>query len=106
MTSINCFINAEEAMCEYEQRFEEIYLEKALDFYNQVIAKDVAYGEAYYKRSFVYGLLEEYDSQLKDLDMAIIIFEDKLKQTPDNEEILFNLGMAYRHYYSFMHGTI
>ncbi len=79
MTSINFFAKAEHAMREYEQCFKESHLKEALDFYSRAIAKDVTQGEAYYKRSFVYGLLEDYDNQNKDLDMAVRIFEDKSK---------------------------
>lgn len=100
MTSIIFFAKAEHAMREYEQCFKENHLEEALDFYSRAIAKDASYGEAYYKRSFVYGLLEDYDNQNKDLDMVVRILEDKSKQAPNNEDILYNLGMTYRHYYS------
>jgi hypothetical protein len=55
MTSINCFSKAEEVMCEYDNCYEETYLEKAFDFYSRAIAKDATHGEAYYKRSFVYA---------------------------------------------------
>lgn len=100
MTSIIFFAKAEHAMREYEQCFKESHLEEALDFYSRAIAKDATHGEAYYKRSLVYGLLEDYDNQDKDLDMAVRILEVKSKQAPNNEDILYNLGMTYRHYYS------
>ncbi len=100
MTSINFFTKAEQAIREYKQCFRESCLEEALDFYSRAITHNATHGEAYYKRSLVYGLLEDYDNQDKDLDMAVRIFEDKSKQTSNNEDILYNLGMTYRHYYS------
>lgn len=100
MRNTTFFFKAEHAMQEYEKGFKESYLEDALNFYSCAIAEDATYGEAYYNRSFVYGLLEDYDNQNKDLGMAVRSFEDKLKLTPNNEEILYNLGMTYRHYYS------
>ena len=65
MTSVDYFIEAEKAMREYAQCCKDDYLDKALALYNQAILKNGAYGEAYYHRARVYGLLEDYDNQHK-----------------------------------------
>jgi tetratricopeptide (TPR) repeat protein len=100
MTSVDCFIEAEKAMQEYDQCYKAIYLKKALALYSLAITKNNTYGEAYYKRAQVYGLLEHYEIQHKDLDTAIKIFEEELSKNPDNQETLLNLGITYRQHYS------
>lgn len=102
MTSADYF-EAEKAMREYDQCNKEAYLEKALVFYSQAIGKNSAHGEAYYKRARVYGLLEDYENQNKDLDTAIKVFENELNQNPDNLEVLLNLGMTYRQHHRLEH---
>lgn len=103
MKSADYFIEAEKAMSEYDQCNKEAYLEKALELYSLAIVKNRAYGEAYYKRARVYGLLEDYDNQNKDLDTAIKVFENELNQNPDNLEVLLNLGMTYCQHHRLEH---
>jgi tetratricopeptide (TPR) repeat protein len=82
-------------MKEYERCLNETCLERALAFYNQAIEEYAAFGEAYYKRALVFGFLEEYEKELEDLNHAIKIFENYLASEQANQEIMFNLGMAY-----------
>lgn len=99
MTSGDYFTKAEITMREYDQLYDKTFLEKALALYNQAITKNNSYSEAYYKRAQVYGLLEDYENQHKDLDTAIKLFKKELNLNPDNQQIMLNLAMTYRQYY-------
>lgn len=99
MTGIEYYNKGDKFLSKYNDTSCEDYLHLALSNYNKAIELQPENTEAIYKRSIVYGHLEEYEDKLADLASVIRLLNIKINDNKDKPELHYNIALAFRDNY-------